>query len=38
MVCACWLVVCYALDEYISVVDEVNSDAVCPSVVENSED
>ncbi len=33
MVCVCWLVVCSALDVGNSVVDEVNSDAICPSVV-----
>ncbi len=38
MVCVCWLVVCSTLEEDITVVDEVNSDAICPSVVENSED
>ncbi len=37
MVCICWLVVCSALDEDVSVVDEVNSDAICPSVVVDGE-
>ncbi len=37
MVCVCWLVVCSALDEDISVVDEVNSDAICPSAVVDGE-
>ncbi len=37
MVCICWLVVCSALDEDISVVDEVNSDAIFPSVVVDGE-
>ncbi len=37
MVCICWLVVCSALDEDISVADEVNSDAICPSVVVDGE-
>ncbi len=32
MVCVCWLV-CSTLDEDIPVVDEVNSDVLCPSVV-----
>ncbi len=38
MVCICWLVVCSALDAGNSVVDEVNSDVLCPSVVVDSED
>ncbi len=38
MVCICRLVVCSALDEDISVVDEVNSDVLCPSVVVDGED
>ncbi len=37
MVCICWLVVCSALDVGNSVVDEVNSDAICPSVVVDGE-
>ncbi len=32
MVCVCWLV-CFTLDEDIPVIDEVNSDVICPSVV-----
>ncbi len=32
MVCVCWLV-CSTLDEDIPVIDEVNSDVICPSVV-----
>ncbi len=31
MVCVCWLV-CSTLDEDIPVIDEVNSDVICPSV------
>ncbi len=31
-VCVCWLVVCSSLEEGISVVDEINSDVLCPSV------
>ncbi len=38
MVCVCWLVVCSAPDVDISVVDEVNSDVLCPSVVVDGED
>ncbi len=38
MVCVCWLVVCSALDVGNSVVDEVDSDVLCPSVVVGSED
>ncbi len=38
MVCICRLVVCSALDEDISVVDEVNSDVLCPFVVVDGED
>ncbi len=38
MVCICWLVVCSALDVGNSVVDEVNSDVLCPSVVVDGED
>ena len=38
MVGVCWFVVCSTLDEDISVVDEVNSDDVCPSVVDDGED
>ncbi len=38
MVCACWLVVCSTLEVGISVVDEVNSDELCPSVVVDGED
>ncbi len=37
MVCICWLVVCSALYVGNSVVDEVNSDAICPSVVVDGE-
>ncbi len=37
MVCVCWLVVCSAPDVGISVVDEVNSDVLCPSVVVDGE-
>ncbi len=33
MGCVCWLVVCSATDVGNSVVDEVNSDVLCPSVV-----
>ncbi len=32
MVCVCWLV-CSTLDEDIPVIDEVDSDVICPSVV-----
>ncbi len=38
MVCVCWLVVCSTLEVGISVVDEVNSDVLCPSVVVDGED
>ncbi len=38
MVCVCWLVVCSAPDVGNSVVDEVNSDVLCPSVVVDGED
>ncbi len=38
MVFACWLVVCSTLEVGISVVDEVNSDVLCPSVVVDGED
>ena len=38
MVGVCWLVVCSTLDEEVSVVDEVYSDIVCPSVVKDGED
>ncbi len=38
MACVCWLVVCSALDVGISVVDEVNSDVLCPFVVVDGED
>ncbi len=38
MVCACWLVVCSTLEVGISVVDEVNSDVLCPSVIVDGED
>ncbi len=38
MVCVCWLVVCSTLKVGISVVDEVNSDVLCPSVVVDGED
>ena len=34
----CWFVVCSKLDDDISVVDEVNSDVVFPSVVDDGED
>ena len=37
MVCGCWLVVCATLEVGISVVDEVNSDVLCPSVVVDGE-
>ncbi len=37
MVCVCWLVVFSALDVGNSVVDEVNSDVLCPSVVVDGE-
>ncbi len=37
MVCVCWLVVCSASDVGVCVVDEVNSDAICPSVVVDGE-
>ncbi len=36
-VCVCWLVVCSALEVGISVVDEINSDVLCPSVVVDGE-
>ncbi len=32
MVCECWIV-CSTLDKDIPVIDEVNSDVICPSVV-----
>ncbi len=38
MGCICWLVVCSAPDVGNSVVDEVNSDVLCPSVVVDGED
>ncbi len=38
MVCVCWLVVCSAPDVGNSVVDEVISDVLCPSVVVDGED
>ncbi len=38
MGCVCWLVVCSALDVGNSVVDEVNSDVLCPFVVVDGED
>ncbi len=38
MVCACWVVVCSTLEVGISVVDEVNSDVLFPSVVVDGED
>ncbi len=38
MVCVCWLVVCSAPDVGVCVVDEVNSDVLCPSVVVDGED
>ncbi len=34
----CWLIVCSAPDVVNSVVDEVNSDVLCPSVVVDGED
>ncbi len=37
-VCVCWLVVCSALEVGISVVDEINSDVLCPAVVVDNED
>ncbi len=37
-VCVCWLVVSSALEVGISVVDEINSDVLCPSVAVDSED
>ena len=37
MVGVCWFVVCSTLDEDISVVDEVNSDVVFPSIVDSGE-
>ncbi len=37
MVCVCWLVVCSAPDVGNSVVDEVISDVLCPSVVVDGE-
>ncbi len=37
-VCVCWLVVCSALEVGISVVDEINSDVFCPSVIVDNED
>ncbi len=37
-VCVCWLVVSSALEVGISVVDEINSDVFCPSVVVDNED
>ncbi len=36
MVCVCWLV-CSTLDDDISVVDEVNSDVLCPLLVGGEE-
>ncbi len=38
MVCVCWLVVCPTLKVGISVVDEISSDVLCPSVVVDGED
>ncbi len=38
MVCVCWLVVCSALDEDISVFDEISSDVLCLSVVVDGKD
>ncbi len=38
MVCVCWLVVCSALEVGISVVDEIISDVLCPSVAVDGED
>lgn len=35
MFCVCWRVDCSILDDDISVIDEVNFDVVCPSVVDN---
>ncbi len=37
MVCVCWLVFCSALDEDISVFDEVNSDELCCVVVDDED-
>ncbi len=37
-VCVCWLVVSSALEVGISVVDETNSDVLCPSVAVDGED
>ncbi len=38
MVCVCWLVDCSTLDEDIPVIDEVNFDVICPSVVDTGDD
>ncbi len=37
-VCVCWLVVSSALEVGISVVDKINSDVLCPSVIVDNED
>ena len=37
-VCVPWLVVCSSLEVDISVVDEINSDVLCPSVAVDCED
>ncbi len=37
-VCVCWLVVSSALEVGISVVDEINSDVLCPSAAVDGED
>ncbi len=36
-VCVSWVVVCSALEVDISVVDEINSDVLCPSSVVDGE-
>ncbi len=38
MACVCWVVVSSTADENISVVDEVISDVLCPSVAVDGED
>lgn len=38
VVCVCWLVLCSTVDEDISVVDAINSDVLCPSVIVDNED
>ncbi len=37
-VCVSWVVVCSALEVGISVVDEINSDVLCTSIVVDGED